>query len=312
MRDKLPTTVRYVKNGRGSRWWNTSRANGQMHLGWKSIPGELLLKADFPAIKQMLKAQYGPRPGATQDYNALCDLLDIPSQHLWVTFEDGFLWWCTVHDGITVNPSGETTQKGHFWLKCDRPWSKTSVNGKLLAISDLPGTVTATAGFRATVCTPKSWHSILRLIKDEIDPDALKAAEVRREYELAVNNVVKRLSPKDFEHLIDLILARTGWDRVSNLGKTQEGIDLEAENPTAGEIAFVQVKSCATQEVLNDYVERFTQRRDRYARMIFAVHSPSGKLAAPADIPVQLWTGERIAELVVRLGLGKWVEGRLA
>jgi hypothetical protein len=312
MRDKLPTSVRYVKNGSRSRWWHAPRTNGRIHLGWKSIPGKLLLKADFAAIEQMLKAQYGSRPGATQDYNALRDLLDTPSQHLWVTFEDGFLWWCTVHDGITVNPSGDTPEEGHFWLKCDRLWSKTSVNGKLLAISDLPGTVTATAGFRATVCTPKGWHSILRLIKDEIDPDALKTAEVRREYERAVNNVVKRLSPKDFEHLIDLILARTGWDRISNLGKTQEGIDVEAENPTAGEIAFVQVKSCATQKMLDDYVERFTQRRDRYARMIFAVHSPNGKLTAPADMPVQLWTGERIAELVVRLGLGKWVESRLA
>lgn len=271
-----------------------------------------MLKADFPTIEQMLKAQYGSRPGATQDFNALRDLLDAPSQHLWMTFEDGFLWWCTVHDGITVNPNGETTKQGHFWLKCDRPWSKTSVQGKPLAISDLPGVVTATAGFRATVCTPRGWHSILRLIKDETDPDAMKAAEKRREYELAVNNVVKRLSPKDFEHLIDLILARTGWDRISNLGKTQEGIDVEAENPTAGEIAFVQIKSSANQNVLDDYVERFGKRRDRYARMIFAVHSPSGKLTPPCGIPVQVWTGDRISELVVRLGLGKWVESRLA
>jgi hypothetical protein len=290
MSDKLPTSVRYVKNGIRGQWWDASYTNGQIHGGWKKIPGELLLKADFSAIEQAHKAQYG----STQDYNALRDLLDNPSKHVWVTFEHGFLWWCTVHNGITVNPNGQTTEKGHFWLKCDRQWSKTSVKGKPLAISDLPGTVTATAGFRATVCTPRAWHSILRLITDNTDPDATKAAEVRREYELAVNNVVKRLSPKDFEHLIDLILARTGWDRISNLGKTQEGIDIEAENPTASEIAFVQVKSSATQEVLNDYVERFTQRRDRYARMIFAVHTPNGKLVAPADIPVQLWTGEHI------------------
>jgi hypothetical protein len=64
------------------------------------------------------------------------------------------------------------------------------------------------------------------------------------------------------------------------------------QNPTADEIAFVQVKSSASQEVLNDYVERFNRRRDRYARMIFAVHSPSGKLMPPVGLPVQLWTGE--------------------
>jgi len=312
MCNKLPTSVRYVKNGTRSQWWQAAQTNGQVHLGWDYVPHELLLKADFAKIEQRVKDYYGSRPGAAQQFNALRDLLDTPSQHIWVTFEDGCMWWCTVHKGITVNPAGQTTEKGYFWLNCDRRWSKTSFKGKPLAISNLPGTVTATAGFRATVCRPRGWESILRLIKDEPDPDATKAKEARRDYELAVNKIVKRLSPQDFEHLIDLILARTGWDRISRVGKTQEGIDVEAENPTAGEIAFVQVKSSATQEVLNDYVKRFTQRRDHYARMIFAVHSPSSKLTPPADLPVQLWTGERVAELVVRLGLGKWVEDKLA
>ncbi len=60
--------------------------------------------------------------------------------------------------------------------------------------------------------------------------------------------------------------------------------------------------------VLDDYVERFTQRRERYARMIFAVHSARVRLTVPRGLPVQVWTGEKVAELVVRLGLGKWVE----
>ena len=100
---------------------------------------------------------------------------------------------------------------------------------------------------------------------------------------------------------------------ISTLGKTREGIDIEAENLTADEIAFVQVKSSATQEVLYDYVERFKGRSDFYKRMIFAVHSPNGELTPPLNLPsVHLWTGDRVAELVVRLGLGEWVEKRIA
>jgi hypothetical protein len=125
--------------------------------------------------------------------------------------------------------------------------------------------------------------------------------------------MIKRLSPQDFEQLIDLILTRAGWARISTLGKTREGIDVEAENLAVGEIAFVQVKYSANQVALNDYVERFKTRRPFYARMIFAVHSPIGTLTPPADLPVvQLWTGERVAQLVVRQGLGEWVESRLA
>ena len=207
MDNKLPTSVRYVKNGRRGQWWQAAKENGQVHLGWKSIPRELLLGPDYPRIEKILRAQYGTRPGATQDFNALRDLLDAPSKHVWVTFEDGCMWWCTVRDGATVNPDGESTKKGNFWLVCDRPWSKHSLGvGKLLAISDLPGTVTTTAGFQGTVCTPKDWQAILRILQQGKDPDAAKAAKARSDYERAILQVVKRLSPKDFEQLIDLIL----------------------------------------------------------------------------------------------------------
>jgi hypothetical protein len=69
-------------------------------------------------------------------------------------------------------------------------------------------------------------------------------------------------------------------------GKTQEGIDIEAENPTAGEIAFVQVKSSAAQDVLDDYVDRFNQRRDRYALL----PSPSLDIAVFLNVSPALAT----------------------
>ena len=64
----------------------------------------LLRQPDFPRINQLIKEQYGSRKGATQDANQLHDLLDAPSKHVWVTFEDGCLWWCTVRDGAVINP----------------------------------------------------------------------------------------------------------------------------------------------------------------------------------------------------------------
>jgi hypothetical protein len=91
-----------------------------------------------------------------------------------------------------------------------------------------------------------------------------------------------------------------------------QGIDLEAQNRATDEIAFVQVKGSAAQSVLDGYVRQFNSQRQRYNRMIFAVHTPSGKLSVPADLPVHLWTCDRVAELVVHTGLGEWVESRLA
>jgi hypothetical protein len=229
-----------------------------------------------------------------------------------VTFEDGYMWWCTVQNGACINPDGESHGKGNFWLVCNRPWSNQSIKGKLLARADLPGAVTKTAGFKGTVCTPAAWPTILRIIRDEKDPDALKAAAARDSYRLAVHEMIKRLTPKDFEQLVDLILSRSGWARICKVGGNTEGIDIEVENLVADEIAFVQVKSAATQQVLDEYVGKFESRRERYARMIFAVHTPTGKLTLPTDRAVQVWEGAHIARLVVRLGLGEWVQDRLA
>lgn len=308
----LPQSVRFVKNGEGGRWWKAAKANGQVHLGWSRVPAELLLAADFAAIDRLGPEVFGNTQSvATRDRNALRTLLNRPSQHLWVTFQDGFMWWCTVRDQAGVNPSGEGREEGHFWLNCARPWSNRSVGGKLLATADLPGIATTTAGFRGTVCEPAGWAAIRRIVLDEVDPQVIAATKAREAYEDAAKALVTRLHDKDFEVLVDLILSRTGWARVAKLGGTTEGIDVEVENAASGEIAFVQVKSTAGQRVLDDYVQRFHERRERYARMIFAVHTTKGKLTVPDGEPIQVWDGDRVAQLVVTLGLGDWVGRRL-
>jgi hypothetical protein len=300
-----------MKNGVGGQWWAAAKTNGQLHVGWRLIPRSLLETADLPALEALIRAEYGIKRGATQDFNALSAFLDHPGQHIWITFQDGCMWWCTVHDGVELNPDGESNERGNFWLRCARPWSNHSIGGRHLAMANLPGIVTTTAGYQATVCEPKGWNEVLRIIHDEEDADAAVATEARRAYQNAVAKLVGRLREKDFEVLVDLILSRTGWARVAKLGGVTEGIDVEVENPSTDEIAFVQVKSTAGQSTLDDYVAKFSSRRERYNRMIFAVHTPSGKLAPPDGQPVQVWDRGRIAELVVNLGLGGWVARRL-
>ena len=312
MPDTLPKTVRYIKNGAGGRWWKAAKASGQLHAGWQEVPPELLVRRDLDAIAPKVRAWSEGRNGATQDVKALRTLLEHPSQHLWITFEDGCLWWCTVHDGPQPNPKKESMSEGHFWLTCDRPWSNVTLGGvRSLVMAELPGTITTTAGFRGTVCEPGGAKEILRIIQNEEDADAKAAAVARAAYETAVAKLVARLSPKDFEMLVDLILARTGWNRLQKVGGVSEGIDLEVENITSDEVAFVQVKSTAGQATLDDYLARYDDRRGRYHRMIFVVHSPKGALAAPSDPSVSVWEQDAIAHRVVKLGLADWVAARL-
>lgn len=288
----LPTSVRYVKNGEGGKWWKAAKHSSQIHLGWRMVPHSLLRAGDFASIEPLIRSEFERKAKATQDLNALRTLLDRPSQHVWITFEDGCMWWCTVHDGIEANPDSDMSRRGHFWLTCALPWSNRSLDGQRhLSITNLPGIITAASGFRRTVCEPAGSTEILRVIRNEEDEDARAAALARGRYEGAVAKLVARLREKDFELLIDLVLSRTGFPRLAELGRTREGIDIEAQNATSGEIAFVQVKSSETQAVFDDYVSRFVERRERYDRMIFAVHTPRGNLRPPDGLPVQVAAG---------------------
>jgi len=312
MPENLPNSVRYVKNGPGGRWWRVAKEKGQIHAGWRGVPDDLLRSRDLAAIKPLLQAEFGDKRGATQDFNALRTLLDGPSKHVWVTFQEDCMWWCTVHDSVQVNREQEYAERGHFWLTCATPWSNRSRDGvRRLAATELPGNVTAVAGFRATVCEPGASDQILRIIRNEEDRDVRAATLARVAYQHAVDKLISRLGPKDFEVLVDLILSRTGWVRLATVGRTRADIDIEVENDSLGEIAFVQVKSSASQVTLDDYVARFNDQSDRYGRMIFAVHSPRGNLKPPEGHPIQVWAGDKIAELVVKHGLGDWVAARL-
>lgn len=308
---EFPASVRYVKNGAGGRWWAAAKSRSQIHAGWGHVPDDMIRRGDLAKVEATIRTYWGNKQGATQDVNAIRALLQSPSEHVWVTFEDGFMWWATARDGVTMSPNRETSDQGHFWLDLDRPWDNRSLSGRYLATSELPGIVTTTAGFKGTVCEPKGWREILRLILDEEDADAADAMAARLSYQAAVGKLVARLRPRDFEVLVDLILSRSGWTRLAKVGGTTEGIDVEVENLAVNEIAFVQVKGAAGQGVLDEYVEKFRSRRQRYDRMIFAVHSPNGALSAPTTDPVQVWDGPKMAELVVRLGLGDWVAKRV-
>lgn len=207
MLDEIPNSVRYVKNGRAGRWWPIAKAEVQIHAGWSKIPTHMLEDpGDFSDIGRALTEVYRRTGGALRnDLTQLGHLLNNPSKHLWVTFEDGYLWWCIAKDGITSNPDPNDGARGHFWLTCKRPWSNRTLKDRSLARADLPGIVDRVAGFRGTVCRPREEDAILRLIRGEVNPLAAEADHARRVYEDSVSKMIAELKWPDFEQLVDLI-----------------------------------------------------------------------------------------------------------
>ena len=113
----------------------------------------------------------------------------------------------------------------------------------------------------------------------------------------------------DFETMVDLIFARTGWQRVSRVGETQTDVDLVLEQPTIGEKALVQVKSKARQATLDDYIDRYRQS-GAYQRFFFVCHSPSKALDPVDDDRIHVWSGKRLADAAVGAGLFDWLVER--
>jgi hypothetical protein len=77
-----------------------------------------------------------------------------------------------------------------------------------------------------------------------------------------------------------------------------------------GERAFVQVKSRASQAVLDDYLARF--EASGLDRMFFICHSPTTDLIAHDDPRVHIWANRELAAKINAAGLFEWLIERVS
>lgn len=110
--------------------------------------------------------------------------------------------------------------------------------------------------------------------------------------------------------MVDLIFANSGWRRLGSLGKTQKSIDLELQLPTTGEIAFIQVKSEASNSTLQDYLRQFSSY-EKYDRMFFAWHKGTVRALQEAG-DIVLLDRTRIAEMALDAGLAGWLRDKVS
>lgn len=122
---------------------------------------------------------------------------------------------------------------------------------------------------------------------------------------------IAQLRWDDFELLIELILTRSGWRRLSEIGGFQKDVDLVLEQPVTGERMLVQVKSQADQATLNEFADRLATHSSQN-RIVFASHTHI-KAKKPLHTPtsqVDLLDRSRIARLSVECGAIDWILDR--
>ncbi len=305
-----PKEFRYIKLGRGGSWAQPAFERGELHFGYRTVPHDLCLRGDWDAVVRSLTEEGRSLGKARDAAREIRDFYTLGSDCLWITFADGHLWWAFAEPEVTWLGVEEDGQGARMRKTVDG-WHKVNIQGEPLRIDDLSTRLTQVAAYRQTVCRVKASDYLLRRINAIEEPVVARAREARAAMIAVATEMISGLHWADFETLVDLIFARTGWQRISRVGGTQADTDLVLEQPTTGETAFVQVKSKAGQAVLDDYIGRF-RRSGTYDRMFFVCHSPAGTLSVDDTAGVHIWAGDRLADASVKAGLFDWLVERAA
>lgn len=177
-------------------------------------------------------------------------------------------------------------------------------------MSQLSGAVLAMQGFQGTICSVKEDTYFVNKINGIQSEDVIAADEALKRLEVVLEKLIRSLTWRDFELLIDLIFRQAGWRRVSESGGTMKSLDLDLVSPVTSERYGVQVKSKAGRALFESYrVERLKDMQG-FKRFYFAVHSPSADLTNAPDGhtgEVELLLPASIARLAVQYGLANWV-----
>ena len=207
---------------------------------------------------------------------------------------------------------GETATHGERCRDLVAPWSNRNAKGELLTMGSLSTRLTKVAAYRQTICGVEAFDYLVRRINAVEEPVVAEVRIAKAAMVASAVELIAGLHWRDFEVLCDLIFARSGWQRIAELGGLQKDIDLVIEQAATGERGFVQIKSSASPGVLADYVGRF-QSDPGFDRMFFVCHSPQGELrVAATDKPIHVWAGTAIAQQAVAAGLFDWLVDKAA
>lgn len=309
-----PSKIRYMKLGASGRWEASALDHGRLQWGVPSDPHDLASRGDWAALNQAYRDAGCIASTATGYTNEARAFYDGDSDALWITFARGRMWWAQAEPEVHWF-GGDGSSEGTRYRVVTGGWHDTDVAGSTLGSDRLSTKLTQLGSYQRTICglSAAQQKLCLRYINVEIDAEHQAVVEARAALRSSLSTLIRRLTWADFELLVDLAMSRSGWMRISELGKTGKDVDLIVEQPLTGERMTVQVKSAADQQVVDDYARRLGAYGSTNRSMLVC-HSPKGQLKAPlaqgAARPLDLMIGEQVTDLAISAGLVDWVVQR--
>lgn len=309
-----PEDVRFIKLGRKSMWWPIARDTNTIRLGFRQFDFKSCLSGDWEQARRLFaKTTSRSRPSdVTRAVNQVREFFELPETTLWITIEDGDVWWCFAESKVrNIYTGDDVAEKRHGARTRDviDRWRNTDVQGKRLRLDGMTTKITKVASFQETICKPHGAAGLLRKIRCEESKQYSRAAQAYDELILSVGDLLDQLHQNDFELLIELVFSSSGWKRISAVGGTQKTLDLALTLPTTGESCFVQVKSQTNRATFEKLVEEL-DNYSGYSRMFFVYHTPSSLFENSNVDRVTVWSRYEVAKQVIGAGLVNWTLAR--
>lgn len=296
------TGAKYIKLGEGGRWEDLCLEEGTLRFQYAEVPHESALAGDRAKIREIYFQEGLPSKKASDHARQVLDFYHAGQDTLWITFANGYLWWCFAEEEVTY--LGPDSKEGIRLRKTVDGWRNHSLKGVPLRVSELNGNLTKVASYRMTICNVTPLKYLIAKINDEEVPEVAAARRARESLLDSTQDLLKLLPWRDFELLVDLVFSQSGWRRIGESGGTQKTVDIELVLPSTGERAFVQVKSRTDQAQLNDYIGRLSHRDE--SRMFYVYHSSEAALSCE-DPRVALIGPDRLSEMILNAGLFDWL-----
>jgi hypothetical protein len=292
----------FIKLGRKGSYEKRCIEEGIIRLGFVNPYHNECSNGNYNSLRDYFEGEKNKTKGvATSIINQIKLFYEADESILWITFYNKKLWWCHASSGIVEIGDGSRSRKAK------EGWKSLDINGKVLSIDKLSGKLTKVQMYQGTICEVKEKKYLYEKINGILSDDIKLAQDCLDNLKNSLYSLVKRLTWKDFEILVDLIFNDAGWKRIGVLGKTEKDIDLDLLMPVTETRAFVQVKASSNQTEFDRYVEVFNEN-ELYNEMYYVVHTQSTPINVSASYQnVHLIGLNKIVDFIINAGLINWL-----
>jgi len=226
-----PSRVRYIKLGEGGRWEKACIKDGVSRLGFDTAAPERYaqcLQGRWEDVYRSFVAEGKDAGTARRFSNEVRTFFEDDGTILWITFHADSLYW-----GLAEEAKPKPSPDLDGVTRAIRGgWRNTDLNGERLTKDKLSGALVKLTGYRGTSCDVDVSEYTVRRINGQKTPEVERAITILRELNVATIDLIRLLTPQDFELLVDLVFSASGWHRVGVVGKTQAAVDLDLILPS--------------------------------------------------------------------------------